>query len=50
MINKIIHFSDLHLRLFKEHQRYREVLTECFRQWKNYKPRQNCIHWGFGTL
>jgi len=38
MINKIIHFSDLHLRLFKEHKRYREILIECFKQWKNIKP------------
>ena len=38
MINKIIHFSDLHLRLFKEHSRYREVLTECFKQWREIKP------------
>tara|TARA_R110002020_G_scaffold13043_1_gene47141 strand:+ start:3967 stop:4749 length:783 start_codon:yes stop_codon:yes gene_type:complete len=38
MINKIIHFSDLHLRLFKEHTRYREVLTECFKQWREINP------------
>ena len=38
MINKIIHFSDLHLRLFKEHTRYREVLSECFKQWKDLNP------------
>ncbi len=38
MINKIIHFSDLHLRLFKEHSRYREVLTECFKQWREINP------------
>lgn len=38
MINKIIHFSDLHLRLFKEHDRYREVLTEAMNEWKVESP------------
>ena len=38
MINKIIHFSDLHLRLFKEHDRYRKVLTEAMNEWKVESP------------
>lgn len=38
MINKIIHFSDLHLRLFKEHARYRMVLTEAMNEWKVESP------------
>ena len=38
MINKIIHFSDLHLRLFKEHSRYRMVLTEAMNEWKVESP------------
>ena len=38
MINKIIHFSDLHLRLFKEHTRYRTILTEAMNEWKVESP------------
>ena len=38
MINKIIHFSDLHLRLFKEHTRYRMILTEAMNEWKVESP------------
>jgi len=38
MINKIIHFSDLHIRLYKEHELYREILSEAFRQWSELKP------------
>ena len=38
MIKKIIHFSDLHLRLFKEHERYRATLEECLEKWKKEKP------------
>jgi len=38
MINKIIHFSDLHLRLFQYHSQYKEILTEAFKQWKEIKP------------
>ena len=38
MINKIIHFSDLHIRLYKEHELYREILSEVFRQWSELKP------------
>jgi DNA repair exonuclease SbcCD nuclease subunit len=38
MINRIIHFSDLHIRLFKDHDLYREILTEAFTQWRNLKP------------
>ncbi len=38
MISKLIHFSDLHLRLFKDHDLYREILTEAFEQWRKIKP------------
>ena len=38
MINKIIHFSDLHIRLFKDHELYREIMLDAFNQWKKIKP------------
>ena len=38
MINKIVHFSDLHIRLFKDHDLYRKILIEAFEQWKQIVP------------
>ena len=38
MINKIIHFSDLHIRLYKDHDLYRQILTEAFSQWSEIQP------------
>jgi DNA repair exonuclease SbcCD nuclease subunit len=38
MINKIIHFSDLHIRLFKDHDLYREIMTNALDEWKAHKP------------
>ena len=38
MINKIIHFSDLHIRLFKDHDLYREIMTNALEEWKTHKP------------
>ena len=38
MINKIVHFSDLHLRLFKDHDIYKQILTDAFDQWKELGP------------
>ena len=38
MIEKIIHFSDLHIKLFKEHENYRKILSLAFDQWKKIKP------------
>ena len=38
MINKLVHFSDLHLRLFKDHDLYRRILTNMFEQFKEIKP------------
>jgi DNA repair exonuclease SbcCD nuclease subunit len=38
MINKIVHFSDLHLRLFKDHDLYKSILTQALDQWKELGP------------
>ena len=38
MINKIIHFSDLHVRLFKDHDLYRGIMEDALKQWKEHKP------------
>ena len=38
MINKIVHFSDLHIRLFKDHDLYREIMSDAFKQWREIKP------------
>jgi len=38
MINKIVHFSDLHLRLFQYHGQYREIMTEALEQWREISP------------
>jgi len=38
MINKIIHFSDLHVRLFKDHDLYRGIMEDALEQWKEHKP------------
>jgi len=38
MINKLIHFSDLHIRLFKDHELYRKIMTDAFEQWKQVAP------------
>jgi DNA repair exonuclease SbcCD nuclease subunit len=38
MINKLIHFSDLHIRLFKDHDLYRSILEDAINQWKEIKP------------
>jgi len=38
MINKLIHFSDLHIKLFKDHKHYREILSACFKEWKELQP------------
>jgi len=38
MINKIIHFSDLHIRLYKDHDLYRQILTDAFSQWNEIQP------------
>lgn len=38
MINKIVHFSDLHLRLFKDHDLYRDILRNMMSQFQELKP------------
>ena len=38
MIKKLIHFSDLHIKLYKDHARYRKILETCFKEWKKVEP------------
>jgi DNA repair exonuclease SbcCD nuclease subunit len=38
MIKKLVHFSDLHVRLFKDHQLYKSILEDAFNQWREIKP------------
>ena len=38
MINKIIHHSDLHLKLYKQHKRDKRVLEQAFKLWEKEKP------------
>jgi len=38
MIKKLVHFSDLHIRLFKDHELYRSILIDMFNQWKDIAP------------
>lgn len=38
MIKKLVHFSDLHVRLFKDHELYRGILTDMFNQFKEIAP------------
>ena len=38
MINKLVHFSDLHIRLFKDHDLYKSILKDMFNQWGEIAP------------
>jgi DNA repair exonuclease SbcCD nuclease subunit len=38
MIKKLVHFSDLHVRLFKDHDLYKNVLIDAINQWKELQP------------
>ena len=38
MINKLVHFSDLHIRLFKDHDLYKKVLEQALHEWRTIKP------------
>jgi DNA repair exonuclease SbcCD nuclease subunit len=38
MIKKLVHFSDLHIRLFKDHELYRKILEQAFSEWKSIVP------------
>jgi DNA repair exonuclease SbcCD nuclease subunit len=38
MVNKIVHFSDLHIRLFKDHDLYRSILVNMLNQFREIQP------------
>jgi len=38
MINRVIHFSDLHIKLFKDHDLYKLILNKAFDEWKAIGP------------
>ena len=38
MIKRLVHFSDLHIRLFKDHELYRRLLIQGFKEWESLKP------------
>lgn len=38
MIKRLIHFSDLHIRLFKDHDLYRGILETALKEWESIKP------------
>jgi len=38
MINKIVHFSDLHIRLFKDHDLYRNIVRDMLLRFEELKP------------
>jgi DNA repair exonuclease SbcCD nuclease subunit len=38
MIKKLVHFSDLHIRLFKDHDLYRSILNDMFDRFREIKP------------
>ena len=38
MINKLVHFSDLHIRLFKDHELYKSIMKDMFKQWGEIAP------------
>jgi len=38
MIKKLVHFSDLHIRLFKDHDLYKKILNQAFSEWKSIAP------------
>lgn len=38
MIKRLIHFSDLHIRLFKDHELYRGILEQAFKEWGSIRP------------
>ena len=37
-INKIVHYSDLHLKLYKQHKRDKKILEDALIKWKELKP------------
>jgi DNA repair exonuclease SbcCD nuclease subunit len=38
MIKRLVHFSDLHIRLFKDHELYRGILEQAFKEWASIQP------------
>lgn len=38
MINRLIHFSDLHIKLFKDHDLYRLILKQALNEWQSINP------------
>lgn len=38
MIERIVHFSDLHIRLFKDHELYKKILKQMFSEWGSISP------------
>lgn len=38
MIKRLVHFSDLHIRLFKDHEQYRGILKQMFKEWESISP------------
>ena len=38
MIKTIVHFSDLHIRLYKDHDLYRKILTDMLDKFREIKP------------
>ena len=38
MIKRLVHFSDLHIRLFKDHDLYRGILEQAFKEWASVQP------------
>lgn len=39
MVQRLIHFSDLHIRLFKDHDLYRKILIDALNEWRtSIKP------------
>ena len=38
MINTIIHYSDLHLKLYKQHKRDKKILEQALKEWIKIKP------------
>jgi len=38
MIKRIVHFSDLHIRLFKEHELYKKIMIQALNEWSSIAP------------
>ena len=38
MIKTLVHFSDLHIRLYKDHDLYRSILETAIERWKELSP------------